>query len=160
MISHKSGTQWLKDREVRWRRVRSTSYTWRRREVRVFWFSLQIDDNGLSVVWHQNHCNSFLVWTSKLRSTIWWFVSQNHCYGFLVCASKPSGRMFVGLSLTIDEGMKTVWGHASISGSLLHREASQARVSQFYLKTSRAATTGGARRIKLSFIGCNFPFNP
>jgi hypothetical protein len=138
------------------------------------------------VVWPQNHYDSFLVWTSKPRSTIWWFVPQNYSYGFLVWASKPSGRRFVGLRLKTDERMKTVWGHASTFGGLLCREASRARVSQFCLKTGEGATVGNTRGIieevmwkwskrwsfrwrrvwrsgsqtKLSFISCNFPFSP
>jgi hypothetical protein len=31
------------------------------REARVFWFSLKTGADSLSVVWLQNHCNSFLV---------------------------------------------------------------------------------------------------
>jgi hypothetical protein len=38
-------------------------------------------------------------------------------------------------------------GHTSTSGGLLRREASQARVLQFCLKTSDGATMGGARGI-------------
>jgi hypothetical protein len=186
MIRHKLGTWWPDDREVGWRCVRSTSYTWRRREARVSWFSLKTGGDGLPVIWPQNQCEGFLIWVSKSRSTVWWFGPQNHDGSFLVCASKPSGRRFVGLRLKTDERMKTVWGHASTSGGLLHRDASQARVSQFYLKTGEGATVGGARGIivkvawkwstkwsvqwcrvrrsgswaKLPSIRCNFPFCP
>jgi hypothetical protein len=38
-------------------------------------------------------------------------------------------------------------GHGSRSSSLLHLEASQARVSQFCLKTGEGATVGGAHGI-------------
>jgi hypothetical protein len=50
--SHRSGTQWPGDREVRWRRVRSASYTWRR-GAHVSWLSLKTKVDGLSVVWHR-----------------------------------------------------------------------------------------------------------
>jgi hypothetical protein len=89
-------------------------------------------------------------------------------------------------ALKIDELMKTMWGHALTSDGLLCREASQARVSQFCLKTSKWATAGGACgiitevewkwserwsvrwrqvqrsrcRTKLPFIRCNFSFSP
>jgi Ni/Co efflux regulator RcnB len=43
--SHRSGTRWSGDREVGWRRVRSTPCTWRRGAC-VSWLSLKakIDD--------------------------------------------------------------------------------------------------------------------
>jgi Ni/Co efflux regulator RcnB len=43
--SHKSGTRWLGDREVGWRRVRSALCTWRR-GARVSWLRLKtkVDD--------------------------------------------------------------------------------------------------------------------
>jgi hypothetical protein len=78
---------------------------------------------------------------------IWWFGHQNHRDGLLICASKPSGRRFVYLYLKTDERMKMLWEHASTSGGLLHREASQARVSLFCLKNGEGATAGGARGI-------------
>jgi hypothetical protein len=62
----------------------------------------------------------------------------------LVWASKLGGRRFVGLHLKTDEQMKTVFGHASTFGVLLHHKASRARVSQFYLKTGEGAMMGGA----------------
>jgi hypothetical protein len=71
---------------------------------------------------------------SKPMAMIWWFGPQNHCDEFLVWASKPSGRRFISLCLKTDGRMKTVWGHASTSSDLLHREASRARVSQFCFK--------------------------
>jgi hypothetical protein len=129
IIRQKSGTRWSSDQVVRWRRVRSTSYTWRRREALVSWFSLKTGGYGLSVVWPQNNYDSFLVWASKSRLTVWWFGPQNHRDGFLVWTPTPSGRRFVSLCVKTDERMKTVWGHTSISGCLLHREASRVRVS-------------------------------
>jgi hypothetical protein len=65
MINHKSGTRWLNDREVGWHRVRSTSYTWQRREAWVSRFSLKTSGDSLWVVWPQNHCDGSLVWASK-----------------------------------------------------------------------------------------------
>jgi hypothetical protein len=64
-----------------------------------------------SMVWRfgpQNHCDVFLVWTSKPRSTVWWFGLQNHHNSFFLWASKPSGRRFVGLRLNTNEQMKTM----------------------------------------------------
>jgi hypothetical protein len=43
--SHRSGTRWRGDREVRWRRVRSAPYTWRR-GARVSWLSLKTKVGG------------------------------------------------------------------------------------------------------------------
>jgi hypothetical protein len=90
----------------------------------------------------QNHLNCFLVWASKLRSMVWWFGSQNYCDSFLICTSKPSGR---SLSVCASKPMSG-WRwceDTSTSSSLLHHEASQARVSQFCLKTGEGVTTGG-----------------
>jgi hypothetical protein len=84
---------------------------------------------------------------SKPVAIVWWFGSQNHCDGFLVWTSKPCRRRFVYLCLKTDERMKTVWGHASTFGGLLHHEASRIGVSQFCLKTGKGATAGGARGI-------------
>jgi hypothetical protein len=36
-----------------------------------FLFSLKTGGDGLSVVWPQNHYDSFLVWASKPRSMVW-----------------------------------------------------------------------------------------
>jgi hypothetical protein len=44
--SHRSGTRWLGDREVGWRRVLSVPCTWRR-GVPVSWLSLKINVDGL-----------------------------------------------------------------------------------------------------------------
>jgi hypothetical protein len=67
--SHRLGTRWPSDREVRWRRVRSTPCTWRR-GARVFWLSLETKVDGLSVVWPQNHWDDL--------SVVW---PKNHCDG-------------------------------------------------------------------------------
>jgi hypothetical protein len=57
--SHRSGTRWSDDREVRWRCVRSAPCTWRR-GVRVSWLSLKTNVDDLWVVWPQNHLGGFL----------------------------------------------------------------------------------------------------
>jgi hypothetical protein len=44
--SHMSGTQWPGDREVGWRYVRSTPYTWRR-GAQISWLSLKTKVDGL-----------------------------------------------------------------------------------------------------------------
>jgi hypothetical protein len=79
----------------------------------------------------------------------WWFgdlglkiTTTIFCLGL-----KTKRRRFVGLHIKIDEWMKTVWGHASTSSGSLHHNASQARVSQFYLKTSQRVTAGDAHGI-------------
>jgi hypothetical protein len=52
--SHRSGSWWPDDREVRWRCVRSAPYTWRQ-GARVCWLSLKTNVDGLLVARHQNH---------------------------------------------------------------------------------------------------------
>jgi hypothetical protein len=52
--SHRSGTQWSDDREVRRCYVRSAPCT-RRRGARVSWLNVKTKVNSLSVVWLQNH---------------------------------------------------------------------------------------------------------
>jgi hypothetical protein len=52
--SHRSGTQWLGDREIGWCCVRSAPCTWRR-GARVSWLGLKTNVDGLLVVWPQNH---------------------------------------------------------------------------------------------------------
>jgi hypothetical protein len=47
--SHRSGTRWLSDREVGWRRVRSTSCMWRQ-GAQVSWLSLKTKVDDLLVV--------------------------------------------------------------------------------------------------------------
>jgi hypothetical protein len=47
--SHRSGTRWLGDREVRWRRVRSAPCTWRR-GAQISWLSLNTKVDSLWVV--------------------------------------------------------------------------------------------------------------
>jgi hypothetical protein len=84
---------------------------------------------------------------SKSMATIWWLGPQNYCIGLLVWTSKPNGRRFINLRLKTDEQMKMIWGHASTSDGLLHREASLVRVSQFCIKIGEGATMSGARDI-------------
>jgi hypothetical protein len=68
--SHRSGTRWSDDQEVRWHRVRSAPCTWRR-GGQVSWLSLKTKVDGLSVVWPQNHWDDFsLVWASKPMATV------------------------------------------------------------------------------------------
>jgi hypothetical protein len=125
--SHRSGTQWPDDREVRWRCMWSAPCTWRR-EARVSWLSLKTKVDGLWVVWPQNHSYGFLrfglktggdsslqfglktsgsgfsVWVSKPTFLIWWFGPQNHHNGFLVCAWKSSRLRFIGCVTKPTEG--------------------------------------------------------
>jgi hypothetical protein len=57
----------------------------------------------------------------------------------------PQNQAGFGLSVAPQNQWREVGaGHASRSSSLLHMEASLARVSQSSLKTGRGATTGGA----------------
>jgi hypothetical protein len=108
MIRHKSGTRWSDDREVGWRHARFTLYTWRRREARVFRFSLKTSGDGLSVVWPQNHYYDLVIWASK--SPRW----------FLGLGLKTNGMRFVGLRLKIDGRVKmcedTCWHLAACFG--------------------------------------------
>jgi hypothetical protein len=48
--SHRLGTRWPGNREVRWCCVRSALCTWRQ-EARVSWLSLKTKVDGLLVVW-------------------------------------------------------------------------------------------------------------
>jgi hypothetical protein len=185
MIRHKSGTQWSDDREVRWCHVRSASYTCRRREASVFQFSLKTSDDDL-VIWVSKSSWQFhgLGLKTKVDGLVIW--ASKSLRQFLGFGLKTKWVKFVSLCLKTDESMKTVWGHASTSSGLLHREASRARVFQFCLKTGGGATVGGARGIivdvawkwserwlvrwrwvqrggsqsKLPLIICNFPFSP
>jgi hypothetical protein len=77
MIRHKSGTQWLDDREIGWCHVWSASYRWRRWEARVSQFSLKTSGDDLTVIWPQNNYDSFLIWASKPRLMVWWNSNSN-----------------------------------------------------------------------------------
>jgi hypothetical protein len=68
----------------------------------------------------------------KIIATVSWFGPQNEA-DFSLSFAPQNRRREVGA------------GHASRSSSLLGVEASLARVSQFGLKTSGGATTGGER---------------
>jgi hypothetical protein len=72
--SHRLGTQWPGDREVGWRHMRSTPCMWGR-GAWVSWLSLKTKVDGLSVVWPQNHWDSFSsVLASKSMATVCeWF---------------------------------------------------------------------------------------
>jgi hypothetical protein len=97
--SHRSGTRWLGDREVRWRRVRSAPGTWRLGE-RVFWLSLKTKVDGLSVVWPQNHWDGLSsVWASKLMVTVSeWFGLKTTWTVSSGLASKPAATVFASLA--------------------------------------------------------------
>jgi hypothetical protein len=131
----------------------------------------------------------------KTNVTVYWFGSQNQRWRFgdlgikitdTVSWFRLQNQVGGGWCLKADEQMNTVWGHMSTSSGLLHREARQARASEFWLKTGEGVTTGGAHGIiaevtwkwskrwslrwrqawcsgswsKLPFIRCNFPFSP
>jgi hypothetical protein len=92
------------------------------------WFG-HITTTTISWFWPQNQDWRFDVLALKITTTVPWSGPQNQVgRGLSVCASKPSGKRFVGLRLKTDDRMKMVGRHASTSSSLLHREASQARV--------------------------------
>jgi hypothetical protein len=97
--SHRLGTRWPGDREVRWRRVRSTPCTWRR-GARVSWLSLKTKVNGLSVVWPQNHWDGFsLVCASKPMATVCeWFGLKTTQTVFIGLVSKPVVTISDGLA--------------------------------------------------------------
>jgi hypothetical protein len=108
--SHRSGTQWLSDREVGWHCERSAPCTWRR-GARVSWLSLKTMVDGLSVVWPQNHWNGFSsVWTSKLMATIYeWLGLKTTRAVFPDLASKSVATVLFGLTskpvVTISRGL-------------------------------------------------------
>jgi hypothetical protein len=111
------------------------------------WFGLKTSGYGsgcwtlnplsrVSLLVPQNRRLRFGDLAQKITTTVSWCVPQNQVGGgLLVCASKT------------DERMKMVWGHASTFGGLFCREASQAKVSHFCLKTGGGATVGGAHGI-------------
>jgi hypothetical protein len=97
--SHRLGTRWPGGREVRWRRVRSALCTWRR-GARVSWLSFKTKVDGLSVVWPQNHWDSFSsVWASKLMVTVCeWFDLKTTRTVSGSFASKPAATVSSGLA--------------------------------------------------------------
>jgi hypothetical protein len=104
--SHRSGTRWPSDREVGWRRIRSTLCTWRR-GARVSWLSLK------TRWWRVSH---FIDLDLKITATVSCFGPQNQaCFDL---SDAPQNRW---------EGDDV--GHMSRSSGLLHLEASLARVS-------------------------------
>jgi hypothetical protein len=113
--------------------VCSVLCTWRH-GAQVSWLSLKTKVDG------------FLVWATKPASLFWSLGPQNHRDGFLVWASKSSRLRLVGCATKPMGGCFDV-GHVLRSNSLLHLEASHARVSQSSLKTGGGAMTGGARGI-------------
>jgi hypothetical protein len=97
--SQRSGTQWLRDREVGWCCVWSAPCTWRR-EARVSWLSFKTKVDGLSVVWPQNHSDGFSsVWTSKPMTTVCeWFGLKTTRTVYASLASKPVAMVSSGLT--------------------------------------------------------------
>jgi hypothetical protein len=97
--SHRSGTRWSGDQEVGWRRVWSAPCRWRR-GAWVSWLSRKIKVDGLSVVWPQNHWDSFSsVWASKPMTTVCeWFDFKITRTVFTGLASKPVATASGGLT--------------------------------------------------------------
>jgi hypothetical protein len=100
MIRHKLGTWWPDDWKVGWRRVRSASYTWCRREARGFfdlasklvamvcqWFSIK---TIATIYWFeiQNQGWQFGDLGLKITMMISWLGPQNQGGGLSVCISK------------------------------------------------------------------------
>jgi phage-related baseplate assembly protein len=102
--------------------------------------------------------HEFLILASKQRSMVSWFEPQNRQLRFDDLEHKITATIsWFGPQNQVEYDLLVVpqnrWededsvGHASRSSSLLHLEASQARVSQFCLKTGEGATASGARDI-------------
>jgi hypothetical protein len=88
--SHRSGTRWPGDREVRWHRVRSAPCTWRR-GTRVSWLSLKIKVDGF----HQ--------FGLKTGGDGFWRFGLKTCYdGFLQFDLKTGDDGFSQFGLKID----------------------------------------------------------
>jgi hypothetical protein len=107
--SHRSGTRWLGDREVTWRRVRSALCTWRRR-ARVSWLSLKIKVDGFSSVWASKPMATVCEWFGlKITRTI-----------FASLASKPratvSSVLASKLAATISSGLASKLAVTVFSG--------------------------------------------
>jgi hypothetical protein len=84
--SHRLGTWWPDDREVRWCRVRYAPCTWRW-GAQVSWLSLKTNVDCLLVVWPQNYRDGFL-----------WFGLKTGGDSFLWFASKPVSMVSPGLA--------------------------------------------------------------
>jgi hypothetical protein len=105
--SHRSGTRWPDDREVGWRCLRSAPCTIVCVAL-VSWLSLKTMDDGLSVVWPQNHWDdfsrfglktcgdSFSRFSLKIDGGFPGLGLKTDSYGLVIWASKPSGLRFVG----------------------------------------------------------------
>jgi hypothetical protein len=96
--SHRSGTQWPGDREVRWHRVWYAPCTWRQ-GVRISWLSLKTKVDGLSVVWTQNHWDDFCWFGLKTSGDGFrsFFASKLVAMVSSGLASKPAVTIFSSL---------------------------------------------------------------
>jgi hypothetical protein len=74
-----------------------------RRGARVSWLSLKTKVDGLSVVWPQNHWDSFL-----------WFGLKTSGNGFLVEPQNPGGGGFPGLGLKTGSYGLVIWVSKSL----------------------------------------------
>jgi hypothetical protein len=141
MIKHMSDTQWSGDREVGWRYVQSVSCTWRR-GAWISWLSLQTKFDGLSVVWHQNHWDSFS-----------WFGLKTGGDGFSWFGLKTGRGEFPSLGLkTVSYGLvigasKSLWRFLD-----LDLKTKQATVYRLRHKTDGRMKT--ARGMPRDLVAC------
>jgi hypothetical protein len=125
--SHRSGTRWLRDREVEWCCVRSAPCTWRR-GARVSWLSFKTKVDGLSVVWSQNHSDGFSsIWASKPMTTVCeWFGLKTTRTVYASLASKPVAMVSSGLAskpdATVSSGLASKPA-VTVSGGLTSKPA-------------------------------------
>jgi hypothetical protein len=101
--SHRLGSWWRDDWEVWWCRVRSTPCT-KRCGARVSWLNLKTKVDDLSVLWPQNHWDSFL-----------WLGLKTDGDGFLQFGLKTCGDGFSPFGLKTDYSGFPVWASKPIA---------------------------------------------
>jgi hypothetical protein len=115
---------------------------------RFFGLDLKSDRPGF-VIWDSKSPRWFLVWASKSVAPVWWFDTHDGLK-IIVAVSwfRPQNQTGFGLLVASQNQRREVGtGYASRSSSLLHLEASRARVAQSGLKTDGCAMIYGARDI-------------
>jgi hypothetical protein len=115
--------------------VRSAPCTWRR-GARVSWLSLKTKVDGLSVVWPQNHWDSFSGLASKPVATVSPVWPPNRWHGFLVEPQNQGGGGFPGLGLKTGSSGLVIWASKSLRWFLgLGLKTKQASVCRLRHKT-------------------------
>jgi hypothetical protein len=127
--SHRSGTRWSGNQEVRWRSVWSVAHTWRR-GARVSWLSLKTKVDGLAskpvamvsrdlaskpaatVFYGLTSKPVVMVFSSlasKLVATVSPGLASKPVVGFLVEPQNQGGGGFLGLGLKTSSSSLVIW---------------------------------------------------